>query len=965
MCDTPLLLACAGGGGGAGEGGGTPVLGVCGICSTNICVGQGVTACPGGCGFHSECAEAFGPGIYEACPLCYGRHKSGASEQSHQLQMRGTITKDATLSYPEVIRLTPGLRRESNSTALTLGGSAASGDAFPVELAERVATFHMYRASLAHWVAFKHSACAIAAYVAAFCSQANTTKRGIKLLYDEVVGQRLGYKGVLLCVLAEGFERVGVTGGFERVGMTEKIKGWLTGGETAAPETIEAGASLDGGGASACEASPTPTETAAPETIEAGASLDGGGASACEASPTPTDFGFLWNDAQGVTLSDGDLHEAMADLAGATPDWAVPREMVRVEETREKPKDAASAGAASANTVSDGARSSGGSTRRSCRVPRPRGHAAAREDAATSERRGAEDARRSKRRAQRAGGTKRGKATTVGPALREADAGFCVAAVVASSGSDSAAAAAFAAALWRGALADGVPQPALRGARKALGTHGLRLLARDHAAAAAHAATLRRAGYTAGELGGAGFGPAARRGRACPAEAAAARGCSAVLRQPAPSPLHHKARQPGGRRAKKARNALGALGSAWADAASGSLLLAADAAGLHLRHVAGQTPVAVHGVAAAGAPSGRSTVATAGGEAAGVLHGPASFCDAACERHATHHDAAPWPFLAWCRTFITADGYTWNAVAAVSIDGSRLPASSNRAIASAGLINGALTAMLPRPNKSAGRLFISMCSMLTATAWPAGAAQLEAADAYQTLGELSARVDFTTTFRSLGAPGAALPGCPALDFVDVESLLTADTLGKYNLGPSIVAEYSDAETVQYRDGGNGVVRALTVTNISLQNVIVLKVWGDTANDPIFAEPGAPQIPFEITATGVTINAYKGNRELTLGKSGTASYGKSRPDINPDLIATTEPLSTATAEKDAAIFDLHGKLTRFYVKVTPDGGTPPRSPGQIRMLAHHFVGNRSELEAKLAEKYKTNLAELSDDDGGGG
>ena len=198
MCDTPLLLACAGDGGGAGEGGGTPVLGVCGICSTNISVGQGVTACPGGCGFHSECAEAFGPGIYEACPLCYGRHRSGASEQSHQLQMRGTITKGATLSYPEVIRLTPGLRRESNSSALTLGGSAASGDAFPVELADRVATFHMHRARESHWVAFKHSACAIAAYVAAFCSQANATKRGIKLLYDEVVGQRLGYQGVVV-----------------------------------------------------------------------------------------------------------------------------------------------------------------------------------------------------------------------------------------------------------------------------------------------------------------------------------------------------------------------------------------------------------------------------------------------------------------------------------------------------------------------------------------------------------------------------------------------------------------------------------------------------------------------------------------------------------------------------------------------------------------------------------------------
>ena len=71
-----------------------------------------------------------------------------------------------------------------------------------------------------------------------------------------------------------------------------------------------------------------------------------------------------------------------------------------------------------------------------------------------------------------------------------------------------------------------------------------------------------------------------------------------------------------------------------------------------------------------------------------------------------------------------------------------------------------------------------------------------------------------------------MPGCPALDFVDVEFLLTADTLGKYNLGPSVVVEYSDAETVQYRNGGDGVVRALTVTNLSLQNVIVLKVWGD-------------------------------------------------------------------------------------------------------------------------------------------
>ena len=67
----------------------------------------------------------------------------------------------------------------------------------------------------------------------------------------------------------------------------------------------------------------------------------------------------------------------------------------------------------------------------------------------------------------------------------------------------------------------------------------------------------------------------------------------------------------------------------------------------------------------------------------------------------------------------------------------------------------------------------------------------------------------------------------------------------------------------------------------------------------------------------------------------------------------------------AISDLHSKLTRFYAKVMPEGGTPPRSPQQIRMLAHHFVGNRSDLEAKLAEKYKTNLAELSDDDGGGG
>ena len=83
-----------------------------------------------------------------------------------------------------------------------------------------------------------------------------------------------------------------MTGGFERVGMTEKIKGWLTGGETAAPETTEAGASLDGGGASACEA-----------------------------SPTPTDFDFTWDDAMSVTLSDGDLTEAMVDLTDATPDW--------------------------------------------------------------------------------------------------------------------------------------------------------------------------------------------------------------------------------------------------------------------------------------------------------------------------------------------------------------------------------------------------------------------------------------------------------------------------------------------------------------------------------------------------------------------------------------------------------------------------------------------------------------------
>ena len=83
--------------------------------------------------------------------------------------------------------------------------------------------------------------------------------------------------------------------------MTGRITRWLTGGETAAPENSGAGASLDGGGTSECEANPiadrSPTETAAPENSWAGASLDGGGTSECEANPIadlPTDFCFTW-----------------------------------------------------------------------------------------------------------------------------------------------------------------------------------------------------------------------------------------------------------------------------------------------------------------------------------------------------------------------------------------------------------------------------------------------------------------------------------------------------------------------------------------------------------------------------------------------------------------------------------------------------------------------------------------------
>ena len=131
--------------------------------------------------------------------------------------------------------------------------------------------------------------------------------------------------------------------------------------------------------------------------------------------------------------------------------------------------------------------------------------------------------------------------------------------------------------------------------------------------------------------------------------------------------------------------------------------------------------------------------------------------------------------------------------------------------------------------------------------------------------------------------------------------------------------------------------------------------------------GDVQVPFEFKATQVLIKAFQGNRTLETTRSGGFVVGRSRPDVDAAIVATTDFVSAGGNEKDAEIDSLARQLRRFYDKYghKNESGQPHHSPSQIRKLATMYAGRSEKLNEGLAKKYANSLADLSESDDNGG
>ena len=116
----------------------------------------------------------------------------------------------------------------------------------------------------------------------------------------------------------------------------------------------------------------------------------------------------------------------------------------------------------------------------------------------------------------------------------------------------------------------------------------------------------------------------------------------------------------------------------------------------------------------------------------------------------------------------------------------------------------------------------------------------------------------------------------------------------------------------------------------------------------------------------TETIHAGNRTLETTRSGGFVVGRSRPDVDAAIVATTDFVSAGGNEKDAEIDSLARQLRRFYDKYghKNESGQPHHSPSQIKKLATMYAGRSDKLNEGLAKKYANSLADLSESDDNG-
>ena len=242
-------------------------------------------------------------------------------------------------------------------------------------------------------------------------------------------------------------------------------------------------------------------------------------------------------------------------------------------------------------------------------------------------------------------------------------------------------------------------------------------------------------------------------------------------------------------------------------------------------------------------------------------------------------------------------------------------------------------------------------------------ALLKPATTFQNLGTLSASVDNGTILKPIDGP---VPDPPTRTELNIEECFTANTLKLHDLEQSIALQWTEVQEKTTQKGQRTKLRSVDITSAALDNRITLAIWGDDASLDVFGNDGDVQVPFEFKATQVLIKAFQGNRTLETTRSGGFVVGRSRPDVDAAIVATTDFVSAGGNEKDAEIDSLARQLRRFYDKYghKNESGQPHHSPSQIKKLATMYAGRSDKLNEGLAKKYANSLADLSESDDNG-
>ena len=242
-------------------------------------------------------------------------------------------------------------------------------------------------------------------------------------------------------------------------------------------------------------------------------------------------------------------------------------------------------------------------------------------------------------------------------------------------------------------------------------------------------------------------------------------------------------------------------------------------------------------------------------------------------------------------------------------------------------------------------------------------AMLKPANTFQNLGTLSASVDNNTILKPIAGP---VPDPPRRTELNIAQCFIAETLKLHDLTDSIALQWTEVQSKVTQKGERTKLRSVDITSAALDNRITLTIWGDDASLDVFGNDGDAQVPFEFKATQVLIKAFQGNRTLETTRSGGFVVGRSRPDVDAAIVATTDFVSAGGNEKDADIDSLARQLRRFYDKYghKNESGQPHHSPSQIKKLATMYAGRSDKLNEGLAKKYANSLADLSESDDNG-